>query len=194
MQWLFLPQSLLKYIICHHTWHSTPNLASSPSHSLSLRRGHKTHAMAPNFIHAISTTLVFFIFLPKFQATSTSTSTSTPPTKLLTSQTCPYPCIPPPIPTTSCPPPPLLPLPPPPPPMTILPPELPLIPPPPGTEIWAAPPPPNPILPYFPWYYKYPPPPPNYSSAMSLGESMLMAPCIILVVFFFPFAFNIWNL
>lgn len=141
--------------------------------------------MAQNFIHAVSITLLFFIFFPKFQATSTRLTT-------LPSQTCPYPCIPPPLPTTSCPPPPsppLLPLPPPPPPpMTVLP----LIPPPPGTEIWAAPPPPNPILPYFPWYYKYPPPPPDYSSAMSLRISVIMFPFIILVFLcFFSLAFNI---
>lgn len=138
--------------------------------------------MAPKIIYANASpiTLAFFLFiLPKFQATSIPQTTT-----LLPTQACPYPCLPPPISTTNCPPPPLPPLVPPPP-MPFLPPELPLFPPPPGTVLWAAPPPPNPILPYFPWYYKYPPPPPDSSKAMSINkQSLFMFPCRVLVALF----------
>lgn len=145
--------------------------------------------MARSFIH-VTSILVCLITLaippPQFVAqTSQNTEYFSPPPPYSTSGVCPYPCRPPPTPTTICPPPP------PPPYLPQLPPPLPFYPSPGGyvpniPSFWNyAPPPPNPILPYFPWYYMYPPPPPDYSLAMSpKGIPMAMIPCIIMVSLF----------
>ncbi|KAL0906775.1 hypothetical protein M5K25_025296 [Dendrobium thyrsiflorum] len=87
---------------------------------------------------------------------------------------CPYPCLPPPLSFTNYPPPP---------------PSTPdyLLYPPPGGNIpyyeppttpymnYPAPPPPNPILPWFPWYYRYPPPPSSAPPPAKFSVALLTA-------------------
>ncbi|KAI3976148.1 hypothetical protein MKX01_004904 [Papaver californicum] len=136
--------------------------------------------MASKLMHIF---LLMIIMLKEGQVVLCGEDENSPPE-------CPYPCLPPPIPGTVSYSPPTRPV-------VVLPPTPPSssgnyssTPPPPGFYYFSppdggftanypppsfvysnAPPPPNPILPYFPFYYKFSPPPPGVFSAARLKRS-----------------------